>query len=77
MAIGGIAVAAGAMMALAIETAKADVQLGIMAGTANTSLKKLPGLNPHAAAGFGISKKLDGMQIQEKLGGFRHWRRCC
>src|SRR5690606_10605586 len=35
MAIGGVAVAASAMAALAIETAKADVQLGIMAGTAN------------------------------------------
>lgn len=72
MAIGGIAVAAGAMAALAIETAKADVQLGIMAGTANTSLKSFQVLT-HAAAGFGIEQEaLTAIlaDTQEKLGEF-------
>ena len=72
MAIGGIAVAAGAMTALAIETAKADVQLGIMAGTANTSLKSFQVLT-HAAAGFGIEQEaLTAIlaDTQEKLGEF-------
>lgn len=72
MAIGGIAVAAGAMAALAIETAKADVQLGIMAGTANTSLKSFQVLT-HAAAGFGVEQEaLTAIlaDTQEKLGEF-------
>lgn len=72
MAIGSIAVAAGAMTALAIETAKADVQLGIMAGTANTSLKSFQVLT-HAAAGFGIEQEaLTAIlaDTQEKLGEF-------
>lgn len=72
MAIGGIAVAAGAMAALAIETAKADVQLGIMAGTANTGLKSFQVLT-HAAAGFGVEQEaLTAIlaDTQEKLGEF-------
>lgn len=72
MAIGGIAVAASAMAALAIETAKADVQLGIMAGTANTSLKNFQVLT-HAAAGFGVEQEaLTAIlaDTQEKLGEF-------
>lgn len=72
MAIGGLAVAAGAMAALAIETAKADVQLGIMAGTANTSLKSFQVLT-HAAAGFGVEQEALGAILadtQEKLGEF-------
>lgn len=72
MAIGSIAVAAGAMAALAIETAKADVQLGIMAGTANTSLKSFQVLT-HAAAGFGVEQEaLTAIlaDTQEKLGEF-------
>ena len=72
MAIGGIAVAAGAVAAFAIETAKADVQLGIMAGTANTSLKSFQVLS-HAAAGFGVEQEALGAIIadtQEKLGEF-------
>ena len=72
MAIGGIAVAAGAIAAFAIETAKADVQLGIMAGTANTSLKSFQVLS-HAAAGFGVEQEALGAIIadtQEKLGEF-------
>lgn len=72
MAIGGLAVAAGAMAALAIETAKADVQLGIMAGTANTSLKTFQVLT-HAAAGLGIEQESLAAILadtQEKLGEF-------
>lgn len=72
MAIGGLAVAAGAMAMLAIETAKADVQLGIMAGTANTSLKSFQVLT-HAAAGFGVEQEaLTAIlaDTQEKLGEF-------
>ena len=72
MAIGAIAVAAGAMTAFAIETAKADVQLGIMAGTANTSLKSFQVLT-HAAAGFGVEQEaLTAIlaDTQEKLGEF-------
>lgn len=72
MAIGGIAVAAGAMAAFAIETAKADVQLGIMAGTANTSLKSFQVLT-HAAAGFGVEQEALAAILadtQEKLGEF-------
>lgn len=72
MAIGGIAVAAGAIAALAVETAKADVQLGIMAGTANTSLESFQVLS-YAAAGFGVEQEALGAIIadtQEKLGEF-------
>jgi len=72
MAIGGAAVAASAMAAMAIETAKADVQLGIMAGTANTSLKSFQVLT-HAAAGFGVEQEALAAILadtQEKLGEF-------
>lgn len=72
MAIGSLAVAAGAMAAFAIETAKADVQLGIMAGTANTNLKSFQVLT-HAAAGFGVEQEaLTAIlaDTQEKLGEF-------
>lgn len=72
MAIGSLAVAAGAMAALAIETAKADVQLGIMAGTANTSLQSFQVLT-HAAAGFGVEQEALAAILadtQEKLGEF-------
>lgn len=72
MAIGSLAVAAGAMAAFAIETAKADVQLGIMAGTANTSLKSFQVLT-HAAAGFGVEQEALAAILadtQEKLGEF-------
>ncbi len=72
MAIGSLAVAVGAMAAFAIETAKADVQLGIMAGTANTSLKSFQVLT-HAAAGFGVEQEALAAILadtQEKLGEF-------
>ena len=72
MAIGGAVVAAGALAAVAIETAKADVQLGIMAGTANASLKSFQVLT-HAAAGFGIEQEALAAILadtQEKLGEF-------
>lgn len=72
MAIGGLAVAAGAIAAVAIETAKADVQLGIMAGTANASLESFQVLT-HAAAGFGVEQEALAAILadtQEKLGEF-------
>ena len=72
MAIGGAVVAAGALAAVAIETAKADVQLGIMAGTANSSLKSFQVLT-HAAAGFGVEQEALAAILadtQEKLGEF-------
>ena len=72
MTVGAVAVAGAAMAAMAIETAKADVQLGIMAGTANTSLKSFQVLT-HAAAGFGIEQEALGAIVadtQEKLGEF-------
>jgi len=72
MTVGAVAVAGAAMAAMAIETAKADVQLGIMAGTANTSLKSFQVLS-HAAAGFGVEQEALGAIIadtQEKLGEF-------
>lgn len=72
MAIGGALAAAGAIAAMAIETAKADVQLQLMAGTANTSLKSYQVLT-HAAAGFGVEQEALGAILadtQEKLGEF-------
>ena len=72
MAVGAVAVAGAAMAAMAIETAKADVQLGIMAGTANTSLKSFQVLT-HAAAGFGVEQEALAAILadtQEKLGEF-------
>ena len=72
MAVGAVAVAGAAMAAFAIETANADVQLGIMAGTANTSLKSFQVLT-HAAAGFGVEQEALSAILadtQEKLGEF-------
>jgi len=72
MAISGAVVAAGAIAALSIEAAKADVQLGIMAGTANTSLKTFQVLT-HAAAGLGVEQESLAAILadtQEKLGEF-------
>lgn len=72
MTVGAVAVAGAAMAAMAIETAKADVQLGIMAGTANTSLKSFQVLT-HAAAGFGVEQEALAAILadtQEKLGEF-------
>lgn len=72
IAIGGALAAAGAIAAIAIETAKADVQLQLMAGTANTSLKSYQVLT-HAAAGFGVEQEALGAILadtQEKLGEF-------
>jgi len=72
MTVGAVAVAGAAMAAMAIETAKADVQLGIMAGTANSSLKSFQVLT-HAAAGFGVEQEALAAILadtQEKLGEF-------
>ncbi len=72
MTVGALAVAGAGMAAIAIETAKADVQLGIMAGTANASLKSFQVLT-HAAAGFGVEQEALAAILadtQEKLGEF-------
>lgn len=72
MTVGAVAVAGAGMAAMAIETAKADVQLGIMAGTANASLKSFQVLT-HAAAGFGVEQEALAAILadtQEKLGEF-------
>lgn len=72
MAIGGITLAAGALANMALELSAADVQLQIMATTANTSLRSFQVLT-HAAAGLGIEQDaLAGIlaDVQEKLGEF-------
>ncbi|MBO1529656.1 hypothetical protein J3492_00310 [Psychrobacter sp. F1192] len=72
MAVGGVAVAAGALAAMALETSKADVQLAVMAGTANTSLRAFQVLT-HAAAGLGVEQEQLASILadtQEKLGEF-------
>lgn len=72
MAVGGIAVATGALITMALETSKADVQLQVMAATANTGLKSFQVLT-HAAAGFGVEQEALAAILadtQEKLGEF-------
>lgn len=72
MAVGGIAVATGALVTMALETAKADVQLQVMATTANVGLRSFQVLT-HAAAGLGVEQDaLAGIlaDVQEKLGEF-------
>ncbi|MDP4544116.1 hypothetical protein Q8P09_03360 [Psychrobacter faecalis] len=72
MAIGGAIVAAGALASMAVEAAKADVQMSIMAGTANTSLKNFQVLT-HAAQGLGVEQDALASilaDVQEKLGEF-------
>lgn len=72
MAVGGIAVATGALITMALETSKADVQLQVMAATANTGLKSFQVLT-HAAAGLGVEQEALAAILadtQEKLGEF-------
>lgn len=72
MAIGGAIVAAGALASMAVEAANADVQMSIMAGTANTSLKNFQVLT-HAAQGLGVEQDALASilaDVQEKLGEF-------
>lgn len=72
MAIGGAVVAFGALAKLAIETAKADAQLLILANRANTSVQSFQILE-HASAGLGVTQDQLGSilaDVQEKLGEF-------
>ena len=72
LAIGGAAVAVGGLSSLAIETAKADAQLAILANRANTSVQNFQTLSV-AAQGLGISTDQLGSMladVQEKLGEF-------
>ncbi len=72
MAATGVAVAGAALVAFTVESAKSDVQLSIMAKTANTSLKSFQTLS-YAAAQLGVEQDaLGGIlgDVQEKLGEF-------
>ena len=72
MAVGGIATAIGGLTHLAIETAKADSQLLVLANRANTSVKSFQILE-HASQGLGVSQDQLGSILadtQEKLGEF-------
>ena len=72
MAVGGIAVAFGALSKLAIDTAKADAQLLVLANRANTSAENFQILQ-HAASGLGVTQDQLGSilaDVQEKLGEF-------
>jgi len=72
MAAGGVVVGAGALAKMAIETAKADAQLQVLANRANISTKNFQVLE-YAASGLGISQDQLGSifaDVQEKLGEF-------
>lgn len=72
MAAGGVVIGAGALAKMAIETAKADAQLQILANRANISTKNFQVLE-YAASGLGISQDQLGSifaDVQEKLGEF-------
>lgn len=72
MAVGGIAAAIGGLTHLAIETAKADSQLLVLANRANTSVKSFQILE-YASQGLGVSQDQLGAILadtQEKLGEF-------
>lgn len=72
MAVGGIAAAIGGLTHLAIETAKADSQLLVLANRANTSVKSFQILE-YASQGLGVSQEQLGSILadtQEKLGEY-------
>ena len=72
MAVGGVAIAFAGLSKLAIETAKADVQLQVLANRANTSVQSFQILE-RAALGLGVSQDQLGSILadtQEKLGEF-------
>lgn len=72
MAVGGVVVGAAALSKMAIEAAKADAQLQILANRANISTKNFQVLE-YAASGLGISQDQLGSifaDVQEKLGEF-------
>lgn len=72
MAVGGVAVGIGALTNLALETAKADTELKILANTAKVGVKDFQVIT-HAAAALGVEQDaLAGIlaDTQEKLGEF-------
>ncbi|WP_436660666.1 hypothetical protein [Acinetobacter sp. P1(2025)] len=72
MAVGGTVIAMGALSKMAIEIAKTDAQLQILANRANTSVRSFQTLE-HAALQFGVSQdQLASIlaDTQEKLGEF-------
>lgn len=72
MAIGGVVVAFGALSSLAIEAAKADAQMLVLANRSKTSAENFQILQ-HAAAGLGVTQDQLGSilaDVQEKLGEF-------
>lgn len=72
MAVGGVAVGIGALAKMAIETAKADAQLQVLANRANTSAENFQILQ-YAASGLGVTQDQLGSilaDVQEKLGEF-------
>ena len=72
MAVGGVAVGIGALSTMAIQAAKADAQLQILANRANISTKNFQVLE-YAASSLGVSQDQLGSifaDVQEKLGEF-------
>ena len=72
MAVGGVAVGIGALSTMAIQAAKADAQLQILANRANISTKNFQVLE-YAASSLGVSQDQLGFifaDVQEKLGEF-------
>ena len=72
MAVGGVAVGIGALSTMAIQAAKADAQLQVLANRANISTKNFQVLE-YAASSLGVSQDQLGSifaDVQEKLGEF-------
>lgn len=72
MLVGGVAIGIGALANMAIETAKADAQMAILANRAHTSVESFQIL-AGAAEGLGVSQEDLGSilaDVQEKLGEF-------
>lgn len=72
MAAGGIAIATGGLAKMAIDAAKADAQLLVLANRANTSAENFQILQ-YAASGLGVTQDQLGSilaDVQEKLGEF-------
>lgn len=72
MAVGGIAVGLGALSKMAIETAKADSQMVVLANRANTAVESFQVLSK-AAEGLGFEQEALASVLadaQEKLGEF-------
>ncbi|WP_151800700.1 phage tail tape measure protein [Acinetobacter junii] len=72
MAVGGMVVAAGGLSVLAIETAKANVEMMRFAAISNTSIESFQGL-ASAAQTFGVTQEQMADQLKdfnEKIGEF-------